>query len=120
VHSKLDLIRAMQRAGYFVLVIFVGLTNVELSMLRVQTRVAENGHGVEVERLKRRFPKTQRAIREAAKITDATIFTDNSRDPKEAFTVCRIQLGEEPLFDLRQGTGSVPSAIAAWLNVVCP
>lgn len=120
VHSKLGLIRDMQRAGYFVLVIFVGLTNVELSMLRVQTRVAENGHGVEVERLKRRFPKTQRAIREAAKITDATIFTDNSRDPKEAFTVCRVQLGEEPLFDLRQGTGSVPSAIAAWLNVVCP
>lgn len=120
VHSKLDLIRDMQRAGYFVLLLFVGLTNVELSILRVQTRVAENGHGVEVERLKRRFPKTQRAIREAAKLTDATIFTDNSRDPKDAFTVCRVQLGKEPLFDLRQGTGSVPLAIAAWLNVVCP
>ncbi len=120
VNSKLDLIRDMQKAGYFVLLLFVGLTSVGLSILRVQTRVAENGHGVEEERLKRRFPKTQRAIREAAKITDATIFTDNSRDPDEAFTVCRVQLGEAQLFDLRQDTGGVPSAIDAWLEVVCP
>jgi predicted ABC-type ATPase len=117
VHSKLDLIRVMQKAGYFVLLLFVGLTSVELSILRVQTRVAGNGHDVEVDRLKRRFPKTQRAIREAA---DATIFTDNSRDPREAFTVCRVQLGNKPLFDLREGTGSVPAAIATWLDVVCP
>src|SRR5262249_4320163 len=65
VHSKLDLIRDMQMAGYFVLLLFVGLTNVELSILLVQTRVAKHGHGVEEKRLRRRFPKTQRAIREA-------------------------------------------------------
>ena len=57
VHSKLDLIRDMQAAGYFVLLLFVGLANVELSILRVQTRVAEHGHDVETERLVRRFPK---------------------------------------------------------------
>lgn len=120
VRSKLDLIRDMQSAGYFVLLVFVGLTNVDLSILRVQTRVAENGHDVPLDRLHRRFPKTQRAIREAAKIADATIFTDNSRDPKRAFTVCRIQSGEAPLFDLRRRTRPVPSAILAWLDVVCP
>ena len=70
--------------------------------------------------LERRFPKTQRAIREAATITDAAIFTDNSRDPKQAFTVCRVQLKEKSLFDLRQGTGAVPAAITEWLDVVCP
>lgn len=88
--SKLDLIRDMQRAGYFVLLFFVGLTNVELSILRVQTRVAENGHNVEMDRLLRRFPKTQRAISEAAKIADASILTDNSRDVRRTFTVCRV------------------------------
>lgn len=118
--SKLDLIRDMQKAGYFVLLIFVGLTNVELSILRVQTRVAENGHDVEVDRLLRRFPKTQRAISAAAKIADASIFTDNSRDKKRAFTVCRIQLGEKQLFDLRQGAAKVPPAILEWLGVVSP
>ncbi|MCZ8043250.1 MAG: zeta toxin family protein [Beijerinckiaceae bacterium] len=118
--SKLDLIRDMQAAGYFVLLFFVGLTNVDLSILRVQTRVLDNGHDVEEERLLRRFPKTQRAITEAAKIADASIFTDNSRGVKQAFTVCRVQLGEKPLFDVRDANKSVPSAITGWLNVVCP
>lgn len=118
--SKLDLIRDMQKAGYFVLLFFVGVANVDLSILRVQTRVAEHGHGVEMERLLRRFPKTQGAISEAAKIADASIFTDNSRDLKQAFTVCRVQLGETPLFDLRQSSDLVPPAIAQWLNVVSP
>lgn len=120
VASKLDLIRDMQRAGYFVLLLFVGLTNVELSILRVQTRVAENGHGVEMERLLRRFPKTQRAIAEAAEIANASIMTDNSRDKTQAFTVCRVQLGEKSLFDIRQAGERTPPAITEWLEIVSP
>ncbi len=116
--SKLDLIRDMQAAGYFVLLLFVGLVNAELSILRVQTRVAENGHGVPADRLLRRFPKTQRAVSAAAQIADAAIFADNSRDVERAFTVCRVQLGEKPLFDLRQSGQTVPPAILEWLNKV--
>ena len=41
--SKIDLIREMQAAGYFVLLFFVGLSNVRLSIGRVMTRVAEGG-----------------------------------------------------------------------------
>jgi predicted ABC-type ATPase len=118
--SKLDLIHDMQQAGYFVLLFFVGLSNVGLSILRVQTRVAGHGHDVPENRLLRRFPKTQRAIREAAKIADASIFTDNSRDLKQAFTVCRVQMQAQPLFDVRLGTATVPSAITEWLDVVSP
>lgn len=118
--SKLDLIRDMQAAGYFVLLLFVGLANVDLSILRVQTRVADNGHDVAMDRLLRRFPKTQRAISAAAKIADASIFTDNSREKKRAFTVCRIQLGEKQLFDVRQSGRTVSPAILAWLAIVSP
>lgn len=118
--SKLDLIRDMQAAGYFVVLLFVGLANVDLSVLRVQTRVAEGGHGVDLPRLTRRFPKTQLAIRAAANIADASIFADNSRDEKQAFTVCRVQLGEEALFDVRSGGTPVPDAIMEWMNVVSP
>lgn len=118
--SKIDLIEDMRRAGYFVLLFFVGLTNVDLSILRVLTRVAEHGHDVPTERLIKRFPKTQRAIAAAAKVADATIFTDNSRDIKQAFTVCRVQLGETELYDLRQRSDTVPPAIAEWLSVVAP
>jgi predicted ABC-type ATPase len=118
--SKLDLIRDMQAAGYFVLLFFVGRSNVDLSILRVQTRVAENGHDVPLDRLVRRFPKTQRAIAAASKVADASIFTDNSRNPKQAFTVCRVQIGEKQVFDLREGADTVPPAIAEWLEVVMP
>ncbi len=120
VFSKLDLIRDMQAAGYFVLLLFVGLANVELSIVRVQTRVAENGHNVPADRLLRRFPKTQRAVSAAAQIADASIFTDNSRDVKRAFTVCRVQLGQKTLFDLRLSGQTVPPAILEWLNTVSP
>lgn len=118
--SKIDLIEDMQRAGYFVLLFFVGLTNAELSILRVQTRVAEHGHDVPMDRLLKRFPKTQRAIAAASKVADAAIFTDNSRDLKQAFTVCRVQLGASELYDLRASPVSVPPAIAEWLEIVAP
>lgn len=118
--SKIDLITDLQGAGYFVLLFFVGLANVELSILRVMTRVAEHGHDVPQDKLTARFPRTQHAIREAAKIADATIFTDNSRTEKQAFTVCRVQLGEDALFDLRTSAETVPPVITEWLAKVCP
>jgi len=120
VESKLDLIRDLQDAGYFVLLFFVGLANVDLSILRVMTRVAEHGHDVAQDKLIERFPRTQRAIRAAAAIADATIFTDNSRSEKQAFTVCRVQLGEDAIFDLRNAGESVPRVIREWLEKVSP
>jgi len=50
--SKIDQIQQMQAAGYFVLLIFVGLASVELSIGRVQTRVQENGHAVPEDKLR--------------------------------------------------------------------
>jgi predicted ABC-type ATPase len=119
IESKIDLIREMQDAGYFVLLFFVGLTSDQLSVGRVLSRVASGGHDVEVATLLRRFPRTQRAIREASAVADGTILVDNSRSIEDAFTVCRAQLGDEVLFDLRE-TGSVPIEIESWLNVVSP
>lgn len=119
VESKIQLIEQMQREGYFVLLCFVGLTNASLSVARVQTRVASGGHDVPLQKLLDRFPRTQLAIRAAAFVADATILLDNSLDQRSAFSVCRIQLGEEELFDLRRND-SPPPAILEWLNAVCP
>jgi predicted ABC-type ATPase len=110
----------MQRAGYFVLLLFVGLTDVDLSIARVLTRVAEHGHDVPQERLRNRFPRTQRAISEAAGVVNAAIFTDNSRTQRSAFTVCRIQLGPKDIFDIRSAGKRVPPEIKGWLDVVSP
>lgn len=118
--SKIDLITNLQTAGYFVLLIFAGLNSADASINRVATRVREGGHGIPVETLRRRFPKTQKAIAAALKVSDASILVDNSRTPEQAFTVCRVQVGPMPLFDIRRGGGKPPSVISAWLDVVVP
>ena len=119
--TKIDLIHEMHAAGYFVLLFFVGLTNADLSVLRVRTRILRGGHGIEEDRLRQRFPRTQRIIAEAAGVADATIMADNSRDFDRAFTVCRVQLKACSLFDLRDRPGSPPpSAILSWMGVVAP
>jgi len=118
--SKIDLIREMQAAGYFVLLFFVGLASADLSVLRVMTRVETGGHGVDEPTLRRRFPKTQKAISEAMSVADAAILTDNSRDPGQAFTVCKVQLGVASLFDVRRLTKPPSSLIRSWLDVVAP
>lgn len=120
VRSKLDLIRELQDVGYFVVLFFVGLDSADLSVMRIATRIAEGGHAVDPSKLRARFPRTQTAIREAAKVADATIFMDNSRSVADAFTVCRVQLGRDELFDIRQRRGKVPSPILVWMNVVAP
>jgi predicted ABC-type ATPase len=110
----------MQREGYFVLLCFVGLTNASLSVVRVQTRVAGGGHDVPLKKLLERFPRTQLAVRAATPVADATILLDNSLDQKSAFSVCRIQLREEELFDSRRNDPSPPPAVREWLDVVSP
>jgi predicted ABC-type ATPase len=117
--SKIDRIRQLQAEGYFVLLLFVGLSSANLSIARVSTRVLNGGHDVKTEKLISRFPRTQRAIGQALSVADAAILVDNSRIEKKAFTVCRIQLGKRKVYDWRD-KAQVPVAILAWLDVVCP
>jgi len=121
--SKIDLITTLQEQGYFVLLFFVGLRDSQMSVFRVQSRVANKGHDVPVDKLKARFPRTQKAINHAITVADAAILVDNSRSKEFAFTLCRAQTKNEILFDLR-GTGKterpIPPEIKAWMDVVCP
>ena len=118
--SKIDLITNLQAAGYFVLLAFVGLHSAQASINRVATRVLGGGHGIPVPTLRQRFPRTQKAIAAALKVADASLLVDNSRTPDMAFTVCRVQIGPMPLFDIRRRSVQTPPVIAAWLEVVAP
>jgi predicted ABC-type ATPase len=120
VASKIDLITNLQAAGYLVLLVFVGLPNADVSINRVATRVRDGGHGIPVATLRQRFPRTQKAIAAALKVADASILVDNSRTPDKAFTVCRVQVGPMPVFDVRRGGARPPPVISAWLEVVAP
>jgi predicted ABC-type ATPase len=101
VESKADIIKTLQAAGYFVVLLFVGLASAQLSMLRVETRKEQGGHGVPLNKLTTRFPRTQRAIGYAAPIADMTLMFDNSRTSDKAFALVRAQRGKRVLFDCR-------------------
>jgi predicted ABC-type ATPase len=87
--SKADDIRAMQAAGYFVVLLFVGLVSVDMSVFRVSTRKQQGGHGVEHKKLIERFPRTQAAVGHATQIANMTLMFDNSRSEKNAFALVR-------------------------------
>ncbi|SFT50649.1 toxin [Paraburkholderia aspalathi] len=117
--SKIGLILNLQAAGYFVMLLFVGLSSAALSLGRVSTRVAAGGHNVASDKILARFPRTQRAIGAALTIADAAVLVDNSRALSQAFTPCYARTRTDLLFDIRTD-GAAPQQITAWLDIVAP
>jgi predicted ABC-type ATPase len=122
--SKYKTIKELQDAGYFVVLLFVGLVNAETSVLRVATRVAKGGHGVPENKLMDRFARTQKAIAHAAPLADMTLMFDNSRVAEKAFTLARAQQGDQVLFDCRDTGFTVEQEFrdvaSHWLAKVAP
>lgn len=120
--SKASDIQAMQAAGYFVILLFVGLVSVELSISRVAMRRALGGHDVPKSKLRERFPRTRAAIGHASTIADMTVMFDNSRDESSAFSMVRAQLKRRVLFDVRDGAFDADADLrlvaTPWLNAV--
>lgn len=122
VESKIDDIKAMQIRGYMVVLVFVGLTALQLSILRVQNRKRTGGHDVPTDKLTDRFPRTQKAIGAASKVADLTLMVDNSLDETRAFQLVRAQRKRSVLFDARdpgyQVANDIRAAATPWLDKV--
>lgn len=120
--SKVDDIRTMQRRGYTVVLIFVGLASRSLSILRVQNRRRTGGHAVPTNKLIARFPRTQKAIGAASEVADLTLMIDNSLDETHAFQFVRAQRRSHLLFDARDPSYRVSDRVRAaaepWLEKV--
>lgn len=120
--SKVDDIIQMQKAGYFVVLLFVGLANVDLSILRVQSRKQKGGHDVPIDKLRERYPRTQAAIKHATGFADMTLMFDNSRTMLKAFDLVRAQKKSRILFDVRfdvyKTEQSLKDVASLWLSKV--
>lgn len=86
VGAKLDLLRDAQRAGYEVILVFIGLDRPELSLARVTQRVAQGGHDVPDDRLRARFPRILANLQTALRFVDRALLLDNS----DATSPCRF------------------------------
>lgn len=120
IKSKIDLIKSLQDTGYFVLLMFVGLSNVSLSVGRVHTRAMEGGHNVNFNKLLERFPRTQQAVANALNVADAAILFDNSRSTNLAFTPVQIRAKKKIIYDIRRDEKRKLRVITNWLDVVAP
>lgn len=121
--SKADLITRFKEEGYAVALFFVGLANVEISMMRVETRREQGGHAVSPEKLRQRFPRTQKAIEMAAAQADLALMFDNSRTPAKAFSLVRVQAGSVVHYDCRSSESVEKELVQIaelWLSVVAP
>lgn len=67
-----------KKAGFKIATIFIGLSSVELSHLRVQQRVREGGHSVPAEDIERRYPNIIKNFPEMLKRSDVSAVFDNS------------------------------------------
>jgi predicted ABC-type ATPase len=124
IQSKVDIIRRLQKHGYYVVLLFVGLASAELSILRVSTRRRKGGHDVPEDKLRSRFPRTQQAIGMAAGVADLTLMFDNSRDETHAFALARAQRKNQVLYDCRDdGFQQDPDLVkiaGLWLGNIVP
>lgn len=122
--SKEEIIVTLQKAGYAVALLFVGLASAELSILRVATRRRQGGHDVPEDKMRQRFPRTQEAIRLAASVADMTLMFDNSRSIEEAFTLVRVQANTSVIYDCRKRAfgedDELVNVASTWLSRVTP
>jgi predicted ABC-type ATPase len=122
--SKVDTIVTLQEHGYFVILLFVGLANADLSIARVKTRKEQGGHDVPIDKLQSRYPRTQKAIGMASKIADMTLMFDNSRSMEYAFSLVRAQKKTKVLYDCRdprfKQDQNLLTVANLWLSKVVP
>lgn len=78
VGRKLALFDDIRKAGYRLMLLFIGIPGPALSQARVATRVLEGGHDVPLERIVERYPRTLNNLRQALPTFHRSFLIDNS------------------------------------------
>jgi predicted ABC-type ATPase len=77
-HGEVNLMRRAHTAGYYVTLVFIGLSSVQLSASRVRTRVRDGGHNVPLADVFRRFDRSMATLAAGLTIADRSYVIDNS------------------------------------------
>jgi predicted ABC-type ATPase len=76
--SKLDLLRDARAAGFRIVVYHLNLASADLAVARVKARKAEGGHDVPEDKIRQRFERNRKLIRQAALLADRAQIFDSS------------------------------------------
>lgn len=86
--GKLALIEQAKRAGYHVLLVYVGTSDPAINQSRVAERVRKGGHDVEPAKISARYAGAMRLLPSAAELADIVHVFDNSGEvPELAATI---------------------------------
>jgi predicted ABC-type ATPase len=78
VGDKVGFLKRAEKAGYTVVLCFIGLDRTELSEERVAMRVLQGGHDVPSRRLRARYPRTLKNLARAIRELPHVLVFDNS------------------------------------------
>lgn len=75
--EKIAFLKAAQKKGFTVVLVFVGVSSPDVSCDRVAMRVSQGGHDVPVEKLRSRFPRTLANLKRCIRFLDQVWVFDN-------------------------------------------
>jgi predicted ABC-type ATPase len=99
--SRIEEMHEARTAGFEIIVLFVGLEDPDLNVLRVAQRVDEGGHDVPDDRIVARYFRTMNLLSRAIMSADTTLLFDNSDSRQGLRLFCICQRVPEP-FDYSQ------------------
>lgn len=92
--SKLKEIKLAKAAGFFIRLVFIGLASPQLSIARVQRRVALGGHSVPHDRIPGRYARNLEYLAKAIPVVDQALVWDNSTEDQPPTVVIEFQNGK--------------------------
>ena len=82
---NLKLLRRAKEKGYFIRCIYVLTADVNINVVRVESREATGGHGVPKDKIRTRYTKALKLIPELVEVADVMHIYDNSTVPYRIF-----------------------------------
>ena len=95
--GKLEFMKEAKIKGFKTYLYFVSTESPEINVGRIQTRVAQGGHDVPVDKIKSRYKKSLGLLAEAIKLVDRAFIFDNSGE--ETLLLAEKDEGELEIFE---------------------
>ena len=76
--TYLKMAERAKKAGFSIMVIFIGTASVEINIDRVKARVLKGGHDVSEKDQRRRYPRTLSNMKRLLPLADLAVILDNS------------------------------------------
>jgi predicted ABC-type ATPase len=111
VGDKLEFLESAERAGYVVLLIFIGIADSGISSDRVAMRVSQGGHDVPEDKVKERYPRIMSNLKRAlVEIPNAWVYDHSD-----------LEAGYRLIASRENGQGAeLHGVVPEWLSAVLP